>query len=116
MSLRIFRTYATGAAAIASTLTAPTGVLGPQCRRLTDVHVHFDIAPVAAGDLTITLDAAAGAAYDTLLQTASMVGLTDYVWHPDEDLWMAPGDGIDVAYQNPDGRTYGLTITATGEA
>ena len=54
MSLRIFRTYATGAAAIASTLTAPAGVLGPQCRRLTDVHVHFDIAPVTAGNLTIT--------------------------------------------------------------
>lgn len=112
MSLRIFKTTATGAAAIASTLAVPAS----RQRRLTDVHVHFSAAPAAAGNLTITLDANAGAAYDTLLQTASMVGLTDYVWHPDEDVWLEGDDAVDVAYANTDTRTYGLTITMTGEA
>ncbi|MBU1173445.1 MAG: hypothetical protein KKD44_28075 [Proteobacteria bacterium] len=115
MSQRIYKTYATGAAAIAATQVVPAVPTASQ-RRLTDVHVHFDVAPAAAANLTITLNAVATAPYDTLLSTASMVGLTDYVWFPNGDLWLAGGDSIDVAYANADARTYGVTITMTGEA
>jgi len=114
MAYRVYKCLTTGVQAIASSLEVPP-TPNTRERRLTDVHVHFDIAPAAAGNLTVTLDAAAGAVYDTLLRTDSMVGLTDYVWHPDEDLWLQGGDAIDVAYANGDGRTYGCTITMVGD-
>ncbi len=112
MSLRVFKTVATGAAAIAATYIVDAG----QARRLTDVHVHFNIAPAVAGNLTVTIDSGVAAAYDTLLQTASMVGLTDYLWIPAEEVWLGPADAIDVVYANADTRTYGVTITMSGEA
>jgi hypothetical protein len=102
----IYKTRATGALAVAVSIAAPVG----HPRWLRSVTVHLSAAPTTAGSLTITLDAVGGAVYDTLLATESMVGVTDYVWQPPEPLLFIGGDEIDVAYQNPDGRTYGVEI------
>ena len=105
--MSVYRTTATGSAAIAASMAAPSG----QARRLVSVGVHFGVAPAAAGSLTVTLDAAAGAAYDTLLQSASMVGVTDWLWLPEQELILMPDDAVAVVYANADGRTYGVHIT-----
>lgn len=108
MSVYASKTNGTGSGAIAVSASAPAG---DRAHRLKSVTVHFDSAPASAGSLTITLDANAGAAYDTLLASRSMVGVTDYVYQPDHDLDLVAGDAIDVAYTNPDSRTYGVEIT-----
>lgn len=106
MASSLFKSATTGAVAIASSFAAADG----NPRRVVSVTVHFGVAPAAAGSLTITLDANAGAAYDTLLATESMVGVTNYVWQPDAPFYLMSGDELDVVYANADGRTYGCEI------
>lgn len=107
MGASVFTTVGTGGGALAVTAEAPTGAV----YRLVSVGVHFSAAPASAGSLTVTLDAREGSDFDTLLQTESMVGVTDYVWLPDQDYLILGGDAIDVAYTNPDMRTYGARVT-----
>jgi len=97
----------TGSAAIAVSSVA---VAAGTSQRLTAVTVHLSAAPTTAGSLTIILNANAGAAYDTLLYSVSMVGVTDLLWQPDQDIYLVAGSAIDVAYANADGRTFGVEI------
>ena len=101
-------TTGTGSAAIAVSY-APNKVF-----YLDAVTVHLSAAPTTAGDLTVTLDAADGAAYDTVLFSLdpSEQSDTDVVYIPDQPLLCVSGDAIAVAYANTDGRTYGLRIIA----
>ena len=97
---------ATGNAAIALSLVLPG-----TCK-LIQVRCHFSAAPVSAGSFTVTLNAGAGAAYDTLLYSRdpSVGSLTDLVIEfGDEHIYEA-NDEIDVVYANPDGRTYGVAL------
>jgi hypothetical protein len=107
MGASVYKVNSTGAAAIAASATVPAG----RHYRLVSVTCHFDVAPAAAGSFTVTLNANAAAAYDTLLATTSMVGVTDYLYQPDRDLILEGGSSIDVAYANADTRTYGCQIT-----
>lgn len=76
------------------------------------IDIAVDIAPTTAGSLTITKNSAAGAAYDTLIQSINMVGVTSYVIGDAAGLkGLKSGDAIDIAYTNADTRT--ITITAT---
>lgn len=95
-------TPATGAAAIASTLAPGVAF------RLLAIRLHFSAAPTSAGSLTATLDAEDGAAYDHVLINQSMVSVTDKQWIFGEGYEFEDSDEIDVAYTNPDSRTYGL--------
>jgi hypothetical protein len=104
------KTNATGIVAIAATKAVAAGTT----RRLISVSVHYSAAPVSAGSLTITLNANAGAAYDLVLYSGSMIGVTDLLFVPDNDILLEAGDSIDLAYANPDGRTYGAQITFEG--
>ena len=81
--------------------------------RLVSVSVRFAIAPVTSEPLTITLDAAAGPAWDVLLYTVDpgAGGITDLVWQPDEELFFEGGDEVLVAYANTDTRDWALQIT-----
>jgi hypothetical protein len=107
MGASVYKVNSTGAAAIANSATVPAG----RHYRLVSVTCHFDVAPAAAGSLTVTLNANAGAGYDTLLLTTSMVGVTNLLYQPERDLIVEGGTSIDVAYANADGRTYGCQIT-----
>lgn len=112
MSRSIFKTNATGSAAIAASHAVATG----QPQRLVSVTCKFSVAPTTSEDLTITLNANAGAAYDIVMLTLdpSAVSATSIVWFPDEDIRLEGGDSIDVAFTNTDTRTYGVQITAEG--
>ena len=100
----------TGAAAIATSMTVPEGAT----YRLKSVSLKMSAAPTTSQDLTITLNANAGAAYDAVLYRfdLSVEAVTSLVWFPDEDLDLEAGDAIDVCYTNTDVRTYGVQITA----
>ena len=80
--------------------------------RLVQVTVHFSAAPTTSEDLTVTLDATDGTAFDTtLLRVDPSVGSkTDIEFHPDGDLRFESGDEISVAFPNTDGVTFGLRI------
>ena len=109
MSNSTYKINATGAGAIAATMTVPVGTT----YRLVSVSLHNSAAPTTSENLTITLDANAGAAYDTLLYTIDLAAaaVTDLMWSPDEEKFLEGGDAIDVAYANTDVVTYGVQIT-----
>lgn len=109
MSASVFKINATGAAAIATSATVPTG----ETYALISITVHFSAAPVASEALTVTLNANAGAAYDTVLYSLdpSSGSTTDIVYQPTYPLALEGGDSIDVAFANTNTNTYGLQIT-----
>lgn len=94
---------ATGAAAIASTLEPG------QSFQLEEMRLHLSAAGGAA-NLTVTLDANAGAAYDTVLFTQVMTTVTDLHWQPERPINFSTGDKLIVAWDNASARTYGLEV------
>jgi hypothetical protein len=94
---------ATGAAAIAVTL-APNAQF-----RVLEVRVHLSAAG-GAGNLTLTVDANAGADYDTVIKTQDMTLVTDFTEQPTTPYYFDEGDTLKIAWANANTRTYGLTI------
>lgn len=94
---------ATGALAIAMTV-APTVAF-----QIEEVRVHLS-AGGAATDLTITVDSAAGAAYDVVLLTQAMNGVSNLVFQPTRPYVFSAGDEIDIAYANGGAATYGVEV------
>lgn len=76
---------------------------------LVEVRLHLSAAG-AANDLTVTLDALAGAGYDVVLLTQDMTTVTDLVWRPDQPAQFVNGDKIVIAWTNGSSRTYGLEV------
>lgn len=97
----------TGSAAIAASVAVPSP--GGHYE-VASVTLHYSADP-GVEDLTITLNANAGVAYDTLLKTQPMSGVTDFVWAPDFELILEPGDSLDIAQANATAKTYGLQTT-----
>jgi hypothetical protein len=87
-------------------------VLPAMMFKLIQVRCHFFAAPASVGAFTVTLNAGDGAAYDTLLYSRdpSVGSLTDLVVEFGEGHIYEADDEIDVAYANPDGRTYGVAL------
>ena len=96
--------YATGEAAIATTI-APNS----QQFRVLEVRVHLSDAG-GAGDLTLTVDAAQGAAYDTVIKTQDMTLVTDFTEQPTTPYYFDAGDKLVIAWANAGEVTYGLTV------
>ena len=105
MKYRVQR--ATGAAAVDMTI-AP-GVPW----QLESIRIHLS-AGGAATNLTATVDAGAGAAYDVALATQAMGGVTDYFYKPDFPIPFGPDDELDIAYANGGGATYGIEVYYQG--
>lgn len=76
---------------------------------LRAITIHFNGA--WTNDVTVTLDATDGVAYDTVLRTlAGGAGITDMVWIVEGDLLCENGDQIVVTGTNPGAVTFGLRI------
>jgi len=107
----LIKEQATGAVAISLSLAAK------RVSRVMTVTLKLSAAPTTSENFTITLNALAGVAYDTLLYSVdlSASSTTALIWYPDGELWLEPGDSIDVAYTNTDTRTYGVQITFVEE-
>jgi len=110
MSASVFRVAGTGAGPISDWLLVPTG----QTYRVLSVMLNLNAAATTSENLTITLDAIEGAAYDTLLYSLDLAAgaTTDLLWQPDAKLVIVGGDKLTVAWANTGGRTWGLLITA----
>ena len=92
-------------AAVAINETIDPGKAG----QLHELKIHLSAAG-GAGDLTVTLDAAAGTAYDTVLMTQDMTLITDLVWQPDMPVYFDARDKLVVAWDNANLRTFGLEV------
>jgi len=105
----VFKVNVTGAAAIAASVTVPAS----DTYQLISVTMHADAAATTSENFTVTLDANAGAAYDTLLYALdlSAASTVDLLWQPDVPLFLEGGDAVDVAFANSDTDTYGVQIT-----
>jgi hypothetical protein len=81
---------------------------------LVAVTIHFAVAPHTSENLVVTLNAADGAAYDTVLLTVNpstyLGGVTDIAWKPESRFFFEPGDQVVVTYPNTDTHTYGARI------
>ena len=110
MSASVFKVNAEGDGVMLATMTVPVG----QSYRLSHVSCRFSAAPTTSENLTVTLDANAGAVYDVLLYTVDPSAGATYsiVFYPDEELFLEGNDAIDVAFANTDHRHYGVQITA----
>jgi hypothetical protein len=105
--VKVFKHKSTGTGVIADTFALPSDA---PPRKLCCVTAHFSADP-GAENLTITLNAGAGALYDTLLKTQAMSGITDFVWYPDGDLILESGDALDFAMAGAAARVYGIQVT-----
>ena len=93
----------TGAVAIAKTI-APG-----KPWQLEEMRIHLS-AVGGAGNLTATMDAEGGVAYDNVLHTVDMSAQTDVTWQPTRPRLFAKGDELDFAWPNAGGKTYGMEI------
>jgi hypothetical protein len=77
---------------------------------ITGLELSINTAPVSAGVITVSLDSALGAAYDTVLFSVDPVagGLTS--WEVPINKRFVKGDAIVVAYANPDNRTVSASL------
>lgn len=105
--MSLFKNVATGNAAISETITPSNS------SALDSVMLHLSAAG-GAGNLTITIDAIAGAVYDTVILTQDMTLVTDLLWQPDRPIELDSGDKIVIAWANGAGRVYGLTVNWLG--
>jgi len=76
---------------------------------LRSVTLHFGAS--WDEDVTVTLNANDGAAYDTVLKSLDAgAGCTDMAWWPEGGLLVESGDEIVVTATNPGSITFGLRI------
>ena len=82
--------------------------------QLQSVSITFDAAPVTNETLAVSLDAIAGADYDATLYAlnpAALAAKSIIITERDfGDIWLIPGDAINVTYANSDAVTYGVEI------
>ena len=93
-----------------STAGAIALTVNPGCAwQLEEIRVHLSAAG-GAGNLTATLDANAGAAYDAVVLTQDMTSITDFVYAPERPLVFDSGDKLVIAWANASNRTYGVEV------
>jgi hypothetical protein len=101
---KVFR--ATGAVAIASSLTPPTTT----AIEIICVKLNLSAAGGAAENFTITINSATAAAYDTIIFSQDMNAVQDLMWLPNQPVPVVNTDVVDFAYANSNTRTYGLEV------
>jgi len=94
--------------------TAATGAIAMtvdpgRAWQLEEIRVHLSAAG-GAGNLTATLDANAGAAYDAVIFTQDMTSTADLVYSPERTMQFENGDKLVVAWANASNRTYGVEV------
>lgn len=72
--------------------------------------LHLSSIGLTDENLTVTVDANAGAAYDWKPWDDSMLGKTDIIWMPDIPIPMEANDILKFAYTNTDASTWGIKI------
>ena len=97
---------ATGAGAISVSTSIAANFI------LKSLTVHLSAAPTTSEDLTLTLNALDGSAYDAVLYRTDLSNGSkqDILFTPDGDLTFESGDELILAFTNTDTVTYGVRI------
>jgi len=82
----------------------------PVACEIAELRIHLSTAPTTANDFVITCDAARGSAYDTVVFSKAMTGLTDYIWVPEDEVTFNIDDILVCTYTNTDVRTLGIEL------
>lgn len=77
---------------------------------IVGITLHLSAAEAAGETLTLTVDAFAGAAWDVLLLSAPLIGVTDLIWFPEESVPLDAKDVLKFAWTNTGTKTWGLKI------
>jgi len=106
MSRRVLSTTSSTSTALSLTLSMGDAI------QFIGFTVTFDSAPTTSENLVLTLDAAAGAAYDTVLYSddPSTDSTEDYWFYPDSPQRFKEGDALVLTYTNTDTRAIGAQI------
>lgn len=94
---------ATGAAAIA--LSVDPG----RAFQLEEVKIHLN-AVGETGNLTATIDSAAGAPYDCVVLNQDMTAVTNLLFQPDRPIILFEDDKLNFAWANANLVTYGIEV------
>ena len=112
--ITVIQANATGSTAIDHQLTVDADAAW----KLDTIMVHFSTAPTTSEDLTIKIDSALGAAYDTVIYKVdpSTVGANLYINTNQfgNAAVLRGNDKLVVAFANSDSRTWGLDVTLEG--
>ena len=100
-------TRATGSGAIAFTLDPDINF------QVSEIRIHLD-AVGGAGDLTISLDAQGGGAYDAVFKTQDMTAIADLFYQPPVPHSFVKGDILKITWANAGGKTYGIEVIWSG--
>ena len=76
------------------------------------LELALSAARSGAENLTVTVNADRGSAWDTTLYTKDMDGVVDLVYYPDLPIILSAADVLDLAWANADTLTYGLKVLA----
>jgi hypothetical protein len=107
-NMSAFKHSSTGSGAISSLVAVPAATT----HQLLQVTLHLSAAPATSEDFRVSLKAAAGAVYDTVLfsQDLSVDSVTDLLWIPDRPVLLVGGDEVEASYPNTDAVEFGLQI------
>lgn len=94
--------------------TATTGAIAltvdpGRAWQLEEIRVHLSAAG-GAGNLTATIDANAGAEYDTVILTQDMTSIADLIYAPERPIIFENGDKLVIAWANASNLTYGVEV------
>lgn len=78
--------------------------------RFVGFELNFSANPSTSGNLVVTKDAGEGSAYDTVLFSVDMSGVTDYVKMFPVPIRCQADDKLVFTYDNADSRTYGIKV------
>jgi|GEM_PF-344794 N-acetylmuramoyl-L-alanine amidase len=77
--------------------------------KLHEIRLHLSGAG-GGGDLTVTIDSAGGAAYDTVILKQDMTEVQDLHFRPNRPIHIEAGSALKVAWANSENKTYGLEV------
>lgn len=81
-----------------------------QAWKLLEVRLNLDTAASTSENLVISTEDAADSEYDTTLLTKDMATVKSIVYAPDGEGTFKKDESINIAWDNTDARTYGITI------
>lgn len=61
-------------------------------------------------NFTVTVDSNTAAAYDVVLLSQDMSSTTDLVWIPDQPVFCAKDDELEISWENDSGYTWGVEV------
>lgn len=92
-----------GTTAVAFTLSPNTPY------QLMDFRFHTTASITASDSMTVTIDHATSASYDTLIYTKNMVSVTD-IYRSFDRMRQTSKDEVDFAWANSDSKSWGMEV------